>query len=413
MGTHPIFESDFDCLTDKTMKFSVADWHNNNRQKMFHAERSRTIVENLRDDCGRALEETEKHTRNSQRECTTRLGQRVNKVNYWKSEIDEKLEGLNNEIDALLHYKNRVESALEATIEPTRINTKCQSLRDQRVETDDCHDMVERDLSKEIGVMTSAADLLKVTRDKISEQIRKDRSARYYLEKDHRDKQAAAGFDTDARDLHNNSSNAQFRPITARQTHGKHTNPVQWQNFTEVNIAKAERERQESKELRSAVDSILRQTTDDMIEQNKLTSFQFKERVKETKIAKTQLTSHLDKVMGEISELEKNMKDLQEGIKNKEGPLMVSQTRQVMRQGRPNVEYCVDPPHSRLRRETAEIQGSIQRLRALYSQCQVQMKDLLRQQLSLQEEIKVKENTIYIDEVCCMADRESIKLTYY
>ena len=98
-----------------------------------------------------------------------------------------------------------------------------------------------------------------------------------------------------------------------------------------------------------------------MIEQNKLTSFQFKERVKETKIAKTQLTSHLDKVMGEISELEKNMKELQEGIKNKEGPLMVSQTRQVMRQGRPNVEYCVDPPHSRLRRETVEIQGSIQR----------------------------------------------------
>lgn len=64
----------------------------------------------------------------------------------------------------------------------------------------------------------------------------------------------------------------------------------------------------------------------------------------------------------------------------------------------------------------------------LHAESQIQMKDLLRQQLTLQEEIKVKDNTIYIgkfisdrlffitlvlDEVCCKAKRESIKLTYY
>ena len=90
-----------------TMKYSVPDWHDNNRAKMFHAERARTIVEHLRDESNRALEETEKHTRNSQREVTTRLSQRVEKVDHWKSEIDQKLEELNNEIDALIVYKVR------------------------------------------------------------------------------------------------------------------------------------------------------------------------------------------------------------------------------------------------------------------------------------------------------------------
>ena len=35
----------------------------------------------------------------------TRLNQRINKVEHWTSEIDEKLTDLNNEIDALLDYK--------------------------------------------------------------------------------------------------------------------------------------------------------------------------------------------------------------------------------------------------------------------------------------------------------------------
>lgn len=86
-------------------KWSIPEWHSNNRAKLFHAERSRTIVEHLRDESKKALEETEKHTKNSQRECTTRLSQRVDNVTHWKSEIDEKLDGLNNEIDALVDYR--------------------------------------------------------------------------------------------------------------------------------------------------------------------------------------------------------------------------------------------------------------------------------------------------------------------
>ena len=56
-------------------------------------------------ETNRAIEETNKHTRNGQREVNTRLNQRINKVEHWTSEIDEKLTDLNNEIDALLDYK--------------------------------------------------------------------------------------------------------------------------------------------------------------------------------------------------------------------------------------------------------------------------------------------------------------------
>lgn len=50
------------------------------------------------------------------------------------------------------------------------------------------------------------------------------------------------------------------------------------------------------------------------------------------------------------------------------------------------------------------------RLKETLAQAQVELKGLNRRQLALQEEIQVKENTIYIDEVLCMNMRKSIPL---
>lgn len=56
-------------------------------------------------------------------------------------------------------------------------------MRTERIDTDRVYDKVEKDLAKEIDTTQCCAELLAATRDKIVEQIRKDRSARYYLEK--------------------------------------------------------------------------------------------------------------------------------------------------------------------------------------------------------------------------------------
>ena len=126
-----------------------------------------------------------------------------------------------------------------------------------------------------------------------------------------------------------------------------------------------------------------------MTEANRKCSFQFSERVKETKIAKKKMTSELDHVMQEVSALEKSILDLEEGIKAKEGSLMVCgkslfnsgwrrwiyktrvaglipliiflETRMGMRQARPNYEYCVDSPHKQLRAENSQINENISR----------------------------------------------------
>lgn len=48
------------------------------------------------------------------------------------------------------------------------------------------------------------------------------------------------------------------------------------------------------------------------------------------------------------------------------------------------------------------------RLKETLAQAQAELKGLNRRQLALQEEIQVKENSIYIDEVLCVHMRRSI-----
>lgn len=48
------------------------------------------------------------------------------------------------------------------------------------------------------------------------------------------------------------------------------------------------------------------------------------------------------------------------------------------------------------------------RLKDALAQAETTLKGLSRRQLSLEEEIQVKENTLYIDEVLCMQMRESL-----
>ena len=78
---------------------------------------------------------------------------------------------------------------------------------------------------------------------------------------DHKDKVSAQNLDNSAAALHNNTTTLSHRPHTVRVIARGSSHPQQWQNFTEVNIAKAEKERDNSKNLRSATDGVLRQTT--------------------------------------------------------------------------------------------------------------------------------------------------------
>lgn len=399
-------------LVQAPPKFTPPEWHTSNFVKYNNAEEQRLRSERLTDESQRLIEEVEKTTRRSQRDVNKKIDQRLEDISFWKSELEIKLSEITDEIDILLEYKSRLEKALQACDEPLAISQACLLNREERVSIDLVHDLVEKELLKEVEAIQGVQALLKRTLEQTVEQIRRNRSAKYYLEKDLKDKAIAKDIDTLCSELNNNTSGISFRANVVT-VDSKSVTPHDWASFSNANIKKADREKNSSISLRAIIDGVLKQTADDMQLQCNAVNIAFKERVDEVKVAKNKLEEHLDKVQAEISVQEKNIIELKRAIEDKNGPMMVSQSRLGERKERPNVELCRDPVQYRLINEVNEIQTSVNQLVETLAHAESELKGLTRNQLLLEEDIEVKANSLYIDEVQCMQIREAISINYF
>lgn len=150
------------------------------------------------------------------------------------------------------------------------------------------------------------------------------------------------------------------------------------------------------------------QTLSDLQAQCEAVNLAFQKRIEETSEAKTKLEKHLEKVMEEIAAMEQNIAMLKKAIANKEAPMKVSQTRLDNRTFRPNVELCRDRVQYRLIEEVFEISTNIERLQEKLADAEASLKGLIRKQLSLEEDIEVKANSLFIDQDQCMELRKQI-----
>ncbi|XP_032695780.1 tektin-1 [Lontra canadensis] len=390
-------------------KFLPPEWHVANKNQYHRAEAQRSRSERLVAESQRLVDEIEKTTRKSQSDVDKKLEQRLKEVQFWKKELDDKLEQLVYVTEDLLTYQTRLVNALESMNEPLHISQMCLEYREKRVGIDLVHDAVEQELVKEAEIIRGVMALLTRTLEEVSEQIRLNRSAKYNLEKDLKDKFVALTIDDICFSLNNNSPNIHYSEKAVRvEPHS--VSLEDWLDFSNSNVEKADRQRNNSLALKALVDRILSQTASDLRRQCDVVDMAFRNGLQETKAARDQLATHLAKVMEEVACQEKNITVLEKAILDQEGPAKVAHTRLETRTHRPNVELCRDVAQYRLLREVGEIAHNVARLKDALGQAQAELQGLHRRQLALQEEIQVKDNTIYIDEVLCTQMRKSIPL---
>uniref|UniRef100_A0A672ME63 Tektin n=1 Tax=Sinocyclocheilus grahami TaxID=75366 RepID=A0A672ME63_SINGR len=269
------------------------------------------------------------------------LEQRIQDIKFWRLELNQKFEEIVQEIETLIIFKSHVERALESCSEPLQVNLQC---------------LTERLIH----------------------------SVKYYLEKDLQDKFQVERIDVFMCVCVN---------IIAFTISRSAVTPEEWDSLCNLNISKAEKEKSNSLSLRALVDSLLEQTAADMHTQYEATGRAFELRIEETKTAKCKLEL---KLLSETANQEKNLESLRVAITEKEAPLKVAQTRLSTRSQRPNVELCHDPAQIRLLEEVKELYVSY-----ALELSEMELKALARRQLSLEEEIQVKTNSLYIDKVIC------------
>ncbi|XP_016423789.1 tektin-1 [Sinocyclocheilus rhinocerous] len=388
-------------------KFLPSEWKHANQVHFRSSEAERSLSQRLTAECQRLVEESDKSTKHMQQDAQKKLEQRIQDIKFWRQELDQKFQEMVQEIETLIIFKSRVERALESCSEPFQVTLQCLTVRQKRVAIDLVHDEVEEELLKEKEVIEGVMVLLQRTLEQINEQIRLIRSVKYYLEKDLQDKFQAEHIDDFCALLTNaspglNKGNSDFSSV------GTAVTPEEWESLCILNISKAEKEKNNSLSLRALVDSLLEQTAADMRRQYEATGRAFELRIEETKTAKTQLENQLNELLAETANQEKNLESLRVAIAEKDAPFKVAQTRLSSRSQRPNVELCHDPAQIRLLEEVKELANHIERLTEALKLSEMELKALARRQLSLEEEIQVKTNSLYIDEVICHQLRQPV-----
>ncbi|CAB4027247.1 Hypothetical predicted protein [Paramuricea clavata] len=223
-----------------------------------------------------------------------------------------------------------------------------------------------------------------------------------------RDKFSALSIDKNCTELHNRSPDIYFTDQSAK-IEGNSVTPGEWQEFSDKNVLKAEREKNAAINLRSVADGVLMQTYNDLKKQFDIVNLAFENRIEEMGKAKTKLETHLIKVKEEIGEMEANIDKLKQAIYEKQAPMKVSQTRSDHRTQRPNIELCRDPVQYRLISEANEINVNVTRLQELLADAESSLKGLIRNQLSLEEDIEIKKKSLYIDHDVCVEHRKHIQ----
>jgi len=391
-------------------RYTPSDWFKSNVSTYKGAESSRREAERLREDTKRLVQEKDQLTERVQRETDKNLGERVSNIAFWKSELQHETSNQVAEINALKGLKKKLEQFLDETEAPLHVTKECLYHRENRTGNDLVHDEVEKKLIQEVDLINSCQDRIKNFIEKSKQQLNESRSAQHQLESDHGDKFSAWRIDNTCRSLNNASDGIHnFRGV--ENIDATITIPETWAKFSDNNLIKSQSERAHSSKLRDDIEKLLTSVSNEMWSQFNAVNIAFTTRIAEISESKHKLQIHLTKTLQEIFETEQMVADIKRAINQKDMPLRVAQTRLDERTRRPNVELCRDPTQLRLVQEVNMIDETIKVLSGRLNEALDTLQGLVNQKCMLEHELKVKANSLFIDQEKCMSIRKSFPTT--
>uniref|UniRef100_A0A8C3NRV4 Tektin n=1 Tax=Cyanoderma ruficeps TaxID=181631 RepID=A0A8C3NRV4_9PASS len=381
-------------------RHTLDDWHRSNLTNYKESETTRHNAERLRADLNRAIKDVYQQGKRSQGESTQNLGERVNDIEYWKSELCIELDAMIRETNSLADMQKRPVPAAstDVTMCPHQVAHKCLLNREKRMGIDLVSDDVEKQLI-EVSLATHLLRLLFVC-------ARCNKEARQELEKDLADKQLGHHIDSKCYQLKNSSRGLHFFKGVER-IDATVSVPETWARFTDNNIFRSQSARAASAKLRASTESLLMGTADEMWRQFNKVNDAFTSRITEIANAKSKIQTHLAKTRQEIFQIETKIQVIQKTIRDKEAQLKVAQTRLDERTRRPNVELCRDAAQLRLVQEVNEINETLRNLHQCLRASEDMLQMLVRSKGVLEHDLVVKNNSLFIDQERCMGMRKS------
>ncbi|KAF7237460.1 Tektin-4 [Varanus komodoensis] len=147
----------------RTAKYLPEEWHQHNYSQYHQAFADRDHSERCRLEAQNLAAYTAELAQRTQEDSTSKVGERLQDIHFWKSELQRMIEDLAAETNLLAAQKLRLERVIDATEIPYSIATDNLQCRERRQPPDLVRDQVEVELLKEAELIRSIQELLKRT----------------------------------------------------------------------------------------------------------------------------------------------------------------------------------------------------------------------------------------------------------
>lgn len=132
----------------RTAKYLMDEWFQNCYARYHQAFADRDHSERQRHESRQLAAETEALAQRTQQDSTRKVGERLEDMHCWKSELQREIDELSTETDLMRAQKRRLERALDVTAVPFSIATDNLQCRERRQHLDLVRDYVEVELLK-------------------------------------------------------------------------------------------------------------------------------------------------------------------------------------------------------------------------------------------------------------------------
>lgn len=381
-----------------TSNFTPADWDTNNANILNHSTKT-----NINSQVNRVQTDHEDRTTRAkiaeeQERSRLALVARVHDINNWQRKLEHEIELARNELAKMTKARERIYKALDATEIPLSIVQDNLQTRNRRIDTDKVVDNVEIQMGVEKDHYLEKQRLLQVLHTQAQDMEAQLNTCITNLNGDWSDKKIANAADTHCGNLHNQSNH-----IT-----GAHDNTITeaqktvacWRDRCLENITCSGTTRQNSCKLRDYAANLIQNQCLMSRKHNDIVNRALQQRIYETIQQKRNLEVKLSETENEFYRAEQNAVRVNTALKDIVPPLQVNLTRRRHRNTeRPIVqENLCDPPEGQLMRERTNLNMSQNCMVSRLEQTQNLLKELQDRKDWLKKELRIKTQTLEIDQ---------------
>ncbi|XP_036372150.1 tektin-2 [Megalops cyprinoides] len=378
-------------------RYNVSDWETSNRLMSDTAINKRMISQEVRQEARALRNETNNKTAWDKSDTCRRLRDRIYDVTRWKENLATCAQEVDKEMEALTLMKEELERTLASTTLPLDVAAECLTLRERRRGGELVSDPVEAELKKEVEVIDGIQRALQQRISRAFEQLCLLQEIRHQLTNDLQNKMEALDVDNTCLSLTETSSEISLKPNPTRVLSGS-TTPQQWEQFSRYNVSRALEEMEASLQLREDMTLTKAQALNELEAQRVATDFALRKRSHHLQQARDELEWQRKTTQDEITQLEQDIRGLEEDLRAKTAPLKLAHTRLEHRTTRPGADLCRDEVQFGLVEEVKQLEATIEALKQKLAQAQHSLQALLQHQASMGEDLSRKLHALSLEQ---------------